>query len=287
MGERDHRGQQLGTQRGLVLLGQRRDILRGSATAVCEPATHLLPPEPGNVFEVDATRETHGAVGRAVEDEREQMRQKAGLGGELAELLLRLFSGCGLQRRTEQRGDVRHGHWATCVDTFVTCHNRACKRRLRWYSCHDFLVAQPPMPSCRLIDWVKRPRRKPPNDHSTAAGILAVFKAFSPSQLSQESSAIYRNTSDAAQAFLPPIQAVADTIPGVGSIIRGVIGGTLSVLQLVDVIRPLPSITPDLNLAHRDTSRTRTTWRSSPFDCTCFATTSTARPSLRRPLKRL
>ncbi|KAF8452438.1 hypothetical protein L210DRAFT_790515, partial [Boletus edulis BED1] len=43
-----------------------------------------------------------------------------------------------------------------------------------------------------------------------------------------------RNTSDAAQTFLPPVQAIADVIPGVGSIIKGAIGGILSILQLVD-----------------------------------------------------
>ncbi|KAF8557472.1 hypothetical protein OG21DRAFT_1482154 [Imleria badia] len=48
-------------------------------------------------------------------------------------------------------------------------------------------------------------------------------------------STIYRNTSDAVQTFLPPIQAVADVIPGVGGVIKGVIGGTLSTLRLVDV----------------------------------------------------
>ena len=47
---------------------------------------------------------------------------------------------------------------------------------------------------------------------------------------------------DAAQAFLPPVKAIADIIPGVGSIIKGAIGGTLSVLQLVDVIRPLSRV---------------------------------------------
>jgi hypothetical protein len=38
---------------------------------------------------------------------------------------------------------------------------------------------------------------------------------------------IYRNTST-AQAFLHPVQVVADMIPDVGSIIEGAIGGTLS-----------------------------------------------------------
>ncbi|KAF8547928.1 hypothetical protein OG21DRAFT_827857 [Imleria badia] len=47
-------------------------------------------------------------------------------------------------------------------------------------------------------------------------------------------STIYRNTSDAAQTFLPPIQAVADVVPGIGGVIKGVIGGMLSMLQLVD-----------------------------------------------------
>ena len=56
-----------------------------------------------------------------------------------------------------------------------------------------------------------------------------------PSVLTPQESTVYRITPDAAQAFLPPVQAVADIIPGVGSIIKG---GTLSVLQLVDVIRP-------------------------------------------------
>jgi hypothetical protein len=58
---------------------------------------------------------------------------------------------------------------------------------------------------------------------------------FSPSQLPsvpspQESTVmltIYRNTST-AQAFLHPVQVVADMIPDVGSIIEGAIGGTLS-----------------------------------------------------------
>ena len=68
--------------------------------------------------------------------------------------------------------------------------------------------------------------------------------AFGPSQLRaapipRESSvfSVYRNTSDTAQTFLRPVQVVADVIPGVGGIIRGVIGGMLNTLQLVDVIR--------------------------------------------------
>jgi hypothetical protein len=85
------------------------------------------------------------------------------------------------------------------------------------------------------------------HNHSIAAGILAVSKsilAFSPPQLRsvpipRESSvvSVYRNTSDSAQTFLPPVQAVVDVIPGVGGVIKGVIGGMLSTLQLVDVIR--------------------------------------------------
>ena len=89
-------------------------------------------------------------------------------------------------------------------------------------------------------------------------------------------STIYRNTSDAAQAFLPSVQAVADIVPGAGSIIKGAIGGTLSVLQLVDVIRlrsPSHGITPDAEPRHhRDTSKIKKTWRSSPSDYTSFAT---------------
>ena len=55
---------------------------------------------------------------------------------------------------------------------------------------------------------------------------------------------------DAAQAFLPPVKAIADIIPGVGSIIKG----TLRVLRLVDsdVIRLHSRVllgTPNLNLA--------------------------------------
>lgn len=73
-----------------------------------DQVTHLLPSEFRDVFEVDATGETDGAVGRAVEDEGEKMWQKSGLGCELIELLLCFFSGCGLERGTEQRGDVGH-----------------------------------------------------------------------------------------------------------------------------------------------------------------------------------
>ena len=46
---------------------------------------------------------------------------------------------------------------------------------------------------------------------------------------------VYRKTeSDTAQTFLPPVQAVADVIPGVGGIIKGAIVGITCVLQLVD-----------------------------------------------------
>lgn len=48
--------------------------------------------------------------------------------------------------------------------------------------------------------------------------------------------------------FLPPVQAIADIIPGVGSIIKGM----LRVLRLVDVIRLHSRVllgTPNLNLA--------------------------------------
>lgn len=107
-----------------------------------------------------------------------------------------------------------------------------------------------------------------PNHNSTAAGILAVSKpilTFGPLELhsapNPPESTIYRNTSDAAQTFLPPIQAVADIIPGVGGVIKGMIGGILSTLQIIDVI---PSHHRVLLLAltlhhHRDTFRTRTT----------------------------
>ena len=83
-------------------------------------------------------------------------------------------------------------------------------------------------------------------DRSTATGILAVSGPvlacgsfwMPPAPGPQESTVvptIYRNTSDAAQTFLPPVQAVADMIPGVGGIIKGAIGGMLNILQLVDV----------------------------------------------------
>ena len=116
------------------------------------------------------------------------------------------------------------------------------------------------------------PSRAQPHDHSySTAGALAVsgsVLAFSPSQprlvpILRKSTevSVYRNTSDVAQTFLPPVQAVADVIPGVGGIIKGVIGGMLSTLQLVDVIRfRYRVIIPDAELRHhRDTFGTRTT----------------------------
>ena len=100
------------------------------------------------------------------------------------------------------------------------------------------------------IRWrnISTPSRAQPHNHSySTAGILAVsgsILAFSPSQpclvpILRKSTdvSVYRHTSDVAQTFLPPVQAVADVIPGIGGIIKGVIGGMLSTLQLVDVIR--------------------------------------------------
>jgi hypothetical protein len=138
-----------------------------------------------------------------------------------------------------------------------------------------------PLKKCRGLWQHISTRSRAPHKHSTAAGILAVSKpilAFSPSQLHlapipRESSvvSVYRNTSDTAQAFLPPVQAVADVIPGVGGVIKGVIGGILSTLQLVDVIRFRYLGILDTEPRHyRDTSGTRTTWRSSHNDCTAF-----------------
>lgn len=110
------------------------------------------------------------------------------------------------------------------------------------------------MVSLSLNDLFKRfrgGRKKTPvhhavQNHSTATGILAVskpilgFRSFQPSSPNPPRSSVvsvYRNTSDAAQTFLPPVQAVAGAIPGVGGIIKAVIGGMLSTLQLVDVIQ--------------------------------------------------
>ena len=91
------------------------------------------------------------------------------------------------------------------------------------------------------------PSRAQPHNHNSTAGILAAsgsVLAFGPSQprlvpILRKSTdvSVYRHTSDVAQTFLPPVQAVADVIPGVGGIIKGVIGGILGTLQLVDVIR--------------------------------------------------
>ncbi|KAH0831059.1 hypothetical protein J3R83DRAFT_13582 [Lanmaoa asiatica] len=85
----------------------------------------------------------------------------------------------------------------------------------------------------------------PLHEHSTATGIIAVTNpllALSSVQLPSPpgpegttiTSTFCRNTSDAAQTYLPPVQAVADMIPAVGSIIKSAIGGMLSTLQLVD-----------------------------------------------------
>ena len=154
----------------------------------------------------------------------------------------------------------------------------------------DLPCAFSDMPSYSPSRFFKKPRRllrRKPSAHpltsdtveiiSEPALIRSSFQLPSPptSQESTVISTIYRNTSDAAQAFLSPVQAVADIIPGIGSIIKGAIGVTLSVLQLVDVIRLRSGVTAlflVLNLAIRDTSRTRKTWSSSPFDYTYFAT---------------
>lgn len=106
------------------------------------------------------------------------------------------------------------------------------------------------MPSYSPSDFLKKLRslkqqtssKRALHHHSTATGVLVVSGpvlacgSFQPPRQEQTViSAIYRNTSDAAQTFLPPVQAVADMIPGVGGIIKGAIGGILSSLQLVDV----------------------------------------------------
>ncbi|KAF8559329.1 hypothetical protein OG21DRAFT_1503228 [Imleria badia] len=109
------------------------------------------------------------------------------------------------------------------------------------------------MPSYTQIDLSKTPRgrrlrRKMSTQvyhRSTASDIpgivsesvfpLSSFQPHSAPYSPPEStitSTIYRNTSDAAQTFLS--QVVADVIPGVGSIIKGAIGGILSSLQLVN-----------------------------------------------------
>ena len=118
------------------------------------------------------------------------------------------------------------------------------------------------MSSYTFIDALKKlrgPFQKPlPSDgpfqcpsHSIGTGILVVSKpivAFSPSQLPCITvattppglgavSTVYRHTSDAAQTYLPPVQAAVSLVPGVGGIIKGAIGGMLSTLQLIDVIQ--------------------------------------------------
>lgn len=85
-----------------------------------------------------------------------------------------------------------------------------------------------------------------PCDHSAVAskpmiGAWSPVKSPSgPTRSATESnviSTIGRNASDAAQTFLPPVQAVAGAVPCVGGIIKGVIGGLIGTLQLVDVIQ--------------------------------------------------
>ncbi|KAN0094807.1 hypothetical protein V8E55_003094 [Tylopilus felleus] len=82
-----------------------------------------------------------------------------------------------------------------------------------------------------------------PCDHSAVAskpmiGAWSPVKSPSgPTRSATESnviSTIGRNASDAAQTFLPPVQAVAGAVPCVGGIIKGVIGGLIGTLQLVD-----------------------------------------------------
>lgn len=88
--------------------------------------TDLLPSEFCDVFEVDATGETDGAVGCAVEDEGEEMGEKSGLGCEVVELLLCLFSGCGLERGAEEGGDVGHGHSNDRFGRVSSTHQLVC-----------------------------------------------------------------------------------------------------------------------------------------------------------------
>ena len=75
--------------------------------------------------------------------------------------------------------------------------------------------------------------------HVAPGPVVGACNTFQPTPASTlpESSVIYRNASDAAQTFLPPVQGVAELVPCVGSIIRGAICGILSILQLVDVIQ--------------------------------------------------
>ena len=95
----------LGGSAALSCSGSGATSCAGQRRVVLDPTTYLFPSELCNVFQVDATCETNRAVGCAVEDEREEIRQKAGLGRELVLLLLRLFSRRWLQRHTEQRGE--------------------------------------------------------------------------------------------------------------------------------------------------------------------------------------
>ncbi|KAF8557477.1 hypothetical protein OG21DRAFT_1482158 [Imleria badia] len=91
------------------------------------------------------------------------------------------------------------------------------------------------MPSLKkLRRWKKAPYRTFQSHTTATESILASSSSQLPSPSSSRASTIYRNTSDAAQTYLPPIQAAANMIPGVGSILKGAIGGILSTLQLVD-----------------------------------------------------
>ena len=148
------------------------------------------------------------------------------------------------------------------------------------------LLAEMPLPSLgdplkrfRVFRQTKSASHGALQSRSIGAGILVVSKpivAFSPVQLtsvttSQESTAtstVYRNTSDAIQTFLPPVQAVADAIPGVGGIIKGIIGGILGTLQLVDVTPLCSDYSNAEPRHHRGTSRTWPTWKPSNNNCT-------------------
>lgn len=249
------------------------------------------------------------------------MRKKSGLGCELVELLLCLFSRSWLKRGTQQRRDVGHGRSRVAasktlgrVALFVSNYFD----RLG-YGCttatfpphgsyiltpHRFPLTSPlrsslaDMPSYSLNDFVKnlaRSRRRKTSIHrtfeshgqSTTADIPGTVSELvsanrssqlqrppAPSSQGPNSiSTIYRNTSDAAQVFLPPVQAVADVIPGVGGIIKGVIGGMLSILQLIDVIplhSPIFKLIVLTSRHCRDAFRINKTWRRLPSDCTSF-----------------
>ena len=159
-------------------------------------------------------------------------------------------------------------------------------QRRHLFTLPTLLAEMPPLLSLR--DTLKRRLRVLPQTESAhgalqsrsiGAGVLVVSKpivAFSSAQLtsvitSQESTAIstvYRNTSDAIQAFSPLVQSVADAIPGVGGIIKGTIGGILSTLQLVDVTPRCSDYSNAELCHHRGTSRTRPTWKPSNNNCT-------------------